>query len=214
MRTHPIVAMLTLVLAGTAHAVIIDFEKFPGPDGKLNTADDIPITAPAFFDVQFQQITTQFAPLGIEFLPNPPVENQNEILSDVTFDRTVGSTPNLLSTNRGEFPFGPIEARFTLPVYEVRMAIGLGLPAFASPNLLEIFDSNSNLLGSVQGTDEFVSLSSVVPIARFRVTATVLENQAAIDDVEFTAVPEPATVASLLFAAGLIGIGCRRHASR
>ncbi len=97
----------------------------------------------------------------------------------------------MLSTRRTIFPFGPVERRFTQPVYQVRMAIGLGSNDSVQPNLLEIFDSSSNLINSVIASDAFVSLTSPVPIDHFRVTATSSDRQAAIDDVEFTAVPEP-----------------------
>jgi hypothetical protein len=110
----------------------------------------------------------------------------------------------LLSTSRQFFAFGPIEARFTLPVYEVTMAIGLGSTGSVRPNLLEIFDSSSNLIDSVVASDAFVTLTSPVPIDRFRVTATVASNQAAIDDIEFTPVPEPMTLMLGLAGASLM----------
>ena len=132
MKTTCMSGFLLCVLSGTAFGVVIDFEAFPGPDNKLSTADDILINAPNLFDDQIEQVTTQFAPLGIVFLPNPSEQNKNEILNDSSFSRTTGSRRNLLSTARGEYPFGPIEARFTVPVYEVKMAIGLGQPTFAA----------------------------------------------------------------------------------
>jgi hypothetical protein len=89
-----------------------------------------------------------------------------------------------------------------LPVYEVTMAIGLGSTGSVRPNRLEIFDSSSNLIDSVVASDTFVTLTSAVPIDRFRVTATVAENQAAIDDLQFNPVPEPISV--MLGFAGLL----------
>jgi hypothetical protein len=210
MKSTYFACFLICALTGTAWGVVVDFEKYPGLDGKLGTPDDVPITAPSFFDIQFEQQTTQFASLGIEFLPNPPQQNQNEILNDTTFTRTVGSSRNLLSTLRGQYAFGPIEARFSGPVYELKMAIGLGDELSVRPNLLEIFDGSSNLISSVVGSDEFVTLTSAVPIARFRVTATSIENQAAIDDVEFTIVPEPAASALLIAAAAAAILRRRR----
>jgi hypothetical protein len=179
--------------ASTAGAVVIDFETYPGPDGQLGTPDDIPIVAPALFNDQPVQITDQFQSVGIRFLPNPPQQNKNEILNDSTFTRTAGSRVNLLSTSRSSFAFGPIEAQFTVPVYELTMAIGLGSSSSVQPNRLEIFDADSNMIDSVVASDAFVTLSSAVPIDRFRVTATVSANQAAIDDIEFNPVPEPVT---------------------
>jgi hypothetical protein len=183
-------AAAILAFVGVAEAtVVIDFEAFPGPDGMLGTGDDVPIVAPSSFSSQSTQITTQFSSVGIEFLPDPPRDNQNEILNDSTFQRTAGSSPNLLSTVRGSFPFGPIEAIFTVPVQELTLAIGLGSANTVRPNLLEIFDEFDNPIDSVVGSDEFVTLTSPVNIARFRVTATISSNQAAIDDITFVVNP-------------------------
>jgi hypothetical protein len=188
-----IAVFMICLCASTAGAVVIDFETYPGPDGQLGTPDDIPIVAPALFNDQPVQITDQFQSVGIRFLPNPPQQNKNEILNDSTFTRTAGSRVNLLSTSRSSFAFGPIEAQFTVPVYELTMAIGLGSSSSVQPNRLEIFDADSNMIDSVVASDAFVTLSSAVPIDRFRVTATVSANQAAIDDIEFNPVPEPVT---------------------
>ena len=183
--------------------VLIDFEAFPGPDGLLGTGDDVTISAPSGFSSQSTQVTTQFSTLGIVFLPDPPENNKNEILSDVSFQRTVGSAGNLLSTSRIDYPFGPIEAHFTVPVYEVSMAVGLGRAA-SSPNVLQIFDSHGVLIDSISGTDEIVTLGSPVPIDRFLVTATESAKQAAIDDVRFTVVPEPGSLSLVLMALGFV----------
>jgi hypothetical protein len=198
-------AVLVLaVCAGSAWAVVIDFEKYPGPDGALGTPDDVPIVAPSLFANQPLQITNQFASLGIQFLPNPPLEDRSEILIDQSFERTAGTRPNLLSTNRVIHPFGRLEARFTVPVFSVRMAIGLGSVGSVRPNILEIFDVNSNLIDSVTASDAFVTLTSPVRIDRFRVTATISTNQASIDDIEFTPVPEPAALVLALCCAVVV----------
>lgn len=48
------------LVASSAFAVLIDFESFPGPDGKLGTADDVPV---ANQDI----ISNQFVSLGVTF---------------------------------------------------------------------------------------------------------------------------------------------------
>lgn len=186
--------------ADAGQAVLIDFETFPGPDGELGTLDDIPINAPNLFSDQPVQITDQYAAVGIEFLPTPGVQDQNEILNDASFNRTAGSSENLLSTLRSQFPFGPIEARFTVPVYELAMAIGLGSIGSVQPNRLEIFDAGGGLIDSVVGSDEVVTLTSTLPIDRFVVVATDRTRQAAIDDIAYTIVPEPTSGVCLMLS--------------
>ena len=55
-----------------------------------------------------------------------------------------------------------------------------------------------------------MTLGSAVPIDRFRVTATNVSNQAAIDNVEFVAVPEPTAMMLGLLGVGLTGVARRR----
>ncbi len=80
MKSCVIAGILICHLATQVGAVVIDFESFPGPDGQLGTMDDVPIIAPALFVDQPQQITTQYATLGIEFLPDPPMNDKSESL--------------------------------------------------------------------------------------------------------------------------------------
>jgi hypothetical protein len=173
-----------------ARGVLINFEFFPGPDGILGTADDEAVDAPGHFSLQTSQLTTQYASSGIEFLPNPPLEDRNEILDDTSFRRNVGSSPNLLTTLRlaPNIPgrrhlYGPVEASFTVPVRHLSMAIGLWDEG--GPNLLEIFDDDGNLIDGITGFDEVVSLESNVDIRSFRVSAVSDQSQASIDDVVF-----------------------------
>ncbi|MBA3482763.1 MAG: hypothetical protein H0T51_13205 [Pirellulales bacterium] len=93
------------------------------------------------------------------------------------------------------------------------MAIGLGSFDYAAPNRLEIFDVSNVLIDSVVASDAVVTLSSLTPIARMLVTATVASNQAAIDDIKFTVVPEPIS-ASILAPAALAGSWIARRRRR
>ena len=92
--------VMALAAGSAAQAVLITFESYPGPDGILGTGDDIPISAPALFSGQPVQLTTQFDSVGLTFLPNPSLQDMNEILNDSTWTRTVGTSPTLLSTSR------------------------------------------------------------------------------------------------------------------
>jgi len=180
--------------APLARSVLIDFEFFPGPDGILRTADDEVVDAPRHFSLQTSQLTTQYASLGIEFVPNPPLENRNEILDDTSFRRNTGSSPNLVSTLRlaPNIPgprhlYGPIEALFTVPIRHLSMAVGLWDEG--GPNLLEIFDEDGNVIDRITGFDEVVTLDSNVDIRSFTVSAVSAQSQASIDDVSFAMRP-------------------------
>jgi len=190
MKAAILAGIIVVSASVTAHGVVIDFDTFPGPDGKLETGDDIPVSAPLQFSEQLQQLTTQYSSVGILFLPNPPLDDKNEILNDQSFFRTAGSPRNLLSTSVTAFPFGPVEARFTVTIYELTMAIGQA-GGSSKTNRIEIFNADGAILGSIVGTDQFVTLNSLVPIARFRVSGLDSSSQASIDDIEFTPIAEP-----------------------
>ena len=194
-----LVVALTLALGSftAANAAEITFDFWPGPDGELGTPDDIPITAPDLFSQQAEQLTDQFATVGILFTPDPSIDDKNEILNGRTFTTPPGHTePNLLASS-GTLT---IEGRFTIPIFEVSALIGIS----GGQDELEIFDVNNNSLGSIIGDDVVVMLTSNVAIDRF-VISPVGSTTPAIDNLAF--VPEPATLALLALA----GLGLRRR---
>lgn len=109
--------LVLVVTPGIAQTVRIDFEFFPGPDGMLGTFDDVPITGPTGFFVQPMQLTDEFAPLGIRFVPNPSLDDMNEVLNSSSFTTPPSHTPPNLLASSG---MSTIEAVFTVPVSRVQ----------------------------------------------------------------------------------------------
>jgi len=170
---------LALASPAAAQTVRIEFESYPGPDGVFGTADDVPVVAPTLFAGQGEQLTDQYASLGILFTPDPAVDNMNEILDAASFSTPPSHTPLNLLASSGTLT---IEAEFTVPVSRVGALIGIS----GGADELEIFDAAGNSLGSIVGDDEDVSLSSATPIARFVIRAAS-STTPAVDNVEFDA---------------------------
>lgn len=184
MRNVFTLAAVLLIGTAAASAVEINFEWYPGPDGKLGTADDIPITAPTLFGAQTEQLTKQFQGEGILFDPDPPVNDKNEILDAATFTTPPEHTPPNILASSGS---ATIEGHFTIPVTEIRALIGIS----GGSDQLTIYDANNNVLGQIVGDDKTVELKSATPIARF-VISPVASTTPAIDNLYF--VPEPASL--------------------
>jgi len=185
--------LVALALGGVplVQAEMITFEFYPGPDGMLGTPDDIPISAPMFFTTQTEQLTDQFASVGILFTPDPPIQDMNEILDGATFFTPPAHTPpNLLASNESL----TIAGRFTIPIYEVEALIGIS----DGSDRLEIFDAAGASLGSILGDDQTVTLTSSVPIDHF-VISPVDNTTPAIDNLGF--IPEPTTISLLALGA-------------
>ncbi len=107
------------------------------------------------------QLTDEFMSLGIRFIPNPPIDDYNEILDAASFATPPGHTPpNILAAVGAT---GTIEAEFTGPVFSVSALIGIS----GGSDEMEIFDAANNSLGTLVGDDVVVTLTSVTPIARF-----------------------------------------------
>ncbi len=173
-------AFLALALFTTPWAkaqVTLEFESFPGPDGLLGTADDILIDAPTTFASQPDQLTDEFAALGIQFVPNPPVDNSNEVLDAASFNTPPEHTaPNILAASGSS----TIEAEFTVPVFQVSALVGIS----GGTDEMEIFDAGGVSLGSIIGDDAVVTLNSTTPIARV-VFRAATSTTPAIDNLTF-----------------------------
>ncbi|MAE62839.1 MAG: hypothetical protein CMJ18_01085, partial [Phycisphaeraceae bacterium] len=165
---------LEFVMGG---AVFIDFETFPGFDGRLNTTDDVTITAPNLFSQQTLQITEQYASVGVHFVPNPPTENVNEILNDSSFSTQSGSSPNILASNLAAS--NAISAFFDYPVYELSMALDA-----RSGNRLTVYADTAltQPLGVVDDQGGITSVRSDVPIRGF-VVSNQNSQTPALDDL-------------------------------
>ncbi|MCA9278060.1 MAG: hypothetical protein H6815_04640 [Phycisphaeraceae bacterium] len=180
MKTKPM--FLAVALSATAAvagpgAVTINFDVYPGPDGVLGTPDDVPIAAPTTFNGQAEQLTNQYASVGILFTPSAPINDQNEILDAASFNTPASHTPPNLLASSGSLP---IEATFTTPVIRVSALVGIS----GGADTLEAYDANGTLIAAIQGDDTVVTIDVGVEIARIRVVATV-STTPAIDNLTF-----------------------------
>jgi hypothetical protein len=165
-------------IEGTWSGTCISFDTLPGTDGYLGTSDDTPIAAPPFFVDQNAQVTSDFGTQGVLFLPNPGVNDRNEILNnDTFFIGTLSSEPNLITT----FGLlnGNIDAEFVRPVYRVEADIGLGL----GTDILEIYDASGGLINAASARTGHVTLTSSRPIARMRLRPATPDGTTGMDDL-------------------------------
>ena len=194
LRLFLLPSVLLLVAPLTAQTTTLDFNYYPGPDGILGTADDVPIVGPTTFAAQTVQLTDQFAALGIDFTPNPGTNDKNEILNSSSFTTPPGHTPpNLL----GSAGAATITGSFSHPVYTVSALIGIS----GGSDEMEIYDAAGASLGSMVGDDVVVTLTSVTPIASFEIRP-IASTTPAIDNLEFDAAT---TGPALSVAAGAPG---------
>lgn len=156
----------------------IDFDRTPGSDGVIGNFDDLVIVAPTFFAAQAGQQTTQWAVQGVDFRPQPPVEDVNEILNDDSFGPNPGSGVNILTSSSAAG--GTITAVFTRPVYSVSLIAGI---ADGLSDIVEIFDQSGALIDSAVGDSTRVVLRSNRPIGRMVVRGTSGLSIPAIDDL-------------------------------
>lgn len=156
----------------------IDFDRTPGSDGVIGNFDDLLIVAPTTFGAQAGQQTTQWAVQGVDFRPQPPVQDANEILNDDTFGPNPGSGVNILTSSSAGG--GTITAVFTRPVYSVSLIAGI---AGGLSDIVEIFDQSGALIDSAVGDSTRVVLRSNRPIGRMVVRGSVGLGIPAIDDL-------------------------------
>ncbi|QDV05809.1 hypothetical protein Poly30_13120 [Planctomycetes bacterium Poly30] len=162
----------------SSQTVRITFESFPGPDGQLGTFDDVPIVGFDNFADQTDQLTNEFSSLGVEFLPAPPIDNQNEVLDASSMTSNPAYTaPNALVS----LGFAPVECRFLHDVFSVSALIGIG----TGTDTMCIYDAQGTVLASASGNDNVVTLTSTVPIARMTVVSSSVATPV-IDNLEFT----------------------------
>ncbi len=171
MRAGRVVALLGLLwkLAGPleAQSVLIDFEHFPGPDGVLGTADDVPVPCTTAIP-----LSGQYASVGITF------------------------TLGLMECAPGLFPPGAIfasasatAATFSVPVREITMASN----SFWNATLVA-YDSDDNVAATFvlphpsPGSFYFrgtLSVATARPIARFTVLPDDSDNILNLDEIAF-----------------------------
>lgn len=166
--------------------VLIDFETTPGPDGLLGTADDVPLTAPSLFSSQTTQLTTEFSSVGLTFTM-PTTNDANEVLLAQSFSPPGTHSPvNLLAAGSGLVLGGT----FSVPVFEVSALVGITSNGATGADILKIFDAGGISLGTVQGSETTVTITSAVPIARFEIRDSgAISDVVAIDNFSFVTQP-------------------------
>jgi hypothetical protein len=167
-------AVLGLVLAGPALAgtLLVDFEHYPGPDGRLLTSDDVPTpTCPVPLSPAVN-LTTEYASVGLTFS------------SGTLFCGGTSFWPgheHFLSSS-------PLDATLSIPVH------GISITSYSYwTATLTAYDAANNVLatdvfggtgtGPTLGT---LTVSTSVPIARFTVRADTINLILNLDDLVLT----------------------------
>jgi hypothetical protein len=190
-------ALASFIVAGSASAasILVDFETTPGADGRLGTADDVPMS-----NDSIRWIRDDLAAAGITF-------TQGTLFVDGFFDGNPGNH-YLSSTN----PAGT----FSTPVY------GISIESYSVWNAtLYAYDANGNVLASNHILNpgntfqhQTLSLSSSQAIAGFAVLPDNPNYILNLDNMVLTTapVPEPASWAMLGAGLALLGARARRRA--
>jgi hypothetical protein len=182
-----------------AKPVSIDFESFPGPDGVLGTADDLPS-----YDGSIIPLSNEFAAIGLNF-------DRGTLFKGDFYD---GDPDNhfLSSSN----PIG----RFSVPVF------GISIESYSHwTATLSAFDINGDLIDSFvlfhQNDGPFfdrgtLSLSTSQQIYSFRVDADTPDHILNLDNLVLnipapTAVPEPSQLLMFPLSLGLLALARKRR---
>lgn len=187
----PAFVMALLSSQAAAGEILIDFERFPGPDGVPGTADDVPAGTEILLP-----LTTQYASLGVRF--------EGASLHYAGF---FNATPdnNFISSTR---PFGFFSAPVT----------GISIDSYSSWNAtLTAYDQTGAVLASQvlvnpdQGRQPMwgtLSVTSAQPIYSFSIQADHPDWIVNLDNLRLSLpadVPEPGQLA--LFASGMLLMG-------
>ena len=197
-RFHRLAWVLVLLLVPSvagADTITLDFERLPGPDGRLHTADDV-LSGPGLVPLR-----DQFSGLGVSF-------SLGTLGQSSFFD---GNPANHFITSTS--PVGT----FSVPIY------GISIESYSSwTATLAAFDAHNALLGSytlvnaapgVRPLRGVLSVRSSVPIHHFSILPSSGDQILNLDNLvlQTTAspVPEPSTLV-LACAGGLTALLRRR----
>ena len=201
-RTHVLLAAAMLLLVRPGQAVAeqftLDFERFPGPDARLNTADDL------FPGPSIMRLTDQFTTLGVTF-------DQGSITQSDFFDGESGnhfitSTPPIVHLARLVFGVA----------IETNSFWDATLTAFDTSNAVLALATLSNPTAGISPVRGVLTVRSDLAIDHFSVLPPLPGEILNLDNLTFTTsstVPEPSTL-SLACVAGLVAAARRRQAKR
>lgn len=185
-------SFLGLVSVGSASAVVITFDEF-GP-------------APNFF-IQTNPLRNEYLGLGVSFSGPATLDGGAILNQNGNFGVNAISGTNFLAFNRdgavamqnGGRPIDPEVLTFTVPVTNVSILCSAGF--YRGTFVMAAYDTNNNFVGaSLVNTNvgQYGALGiGASNIAK--VTLTEVSNAASFvyEDLAFTPVPEPATMAAL-----------------
>jgi hypothetical protein len=205
-RTLLICSTVAALLLGAAPAfatpVLVDFESFPGPDGVLGTADDLPS-----YPGSIIPLSNEFSAIGLNF-------DRGTLFKDAFYD---GDPENhfLSSSN----PIG----RFSVPVF------GISIESFSHWTArLNAFDIDGLLIDSVALVHQIdgpffergtLSLKTGQQIYSFTVEADTPDHILNLDNLVLdvaapAAVPEPSQLLMFPLSLGLLALARKRRSVR
>ena len=176
------------VTASAAPTTLITFDEFP-----LGTVID-----------------TQYAPLGVVFLPGTVTPR----LPQISMDGAMPTQPVLRPTGEPDFYIfqGDFTMQFTIPAVQVQFISGYW--DYLGVGQIDVYDPAMNPLASLTNTTTGVnttSLSGMGPIGYVYFNSIADGAGADIDNLEFTQIPAPGAILLGGIGIGLVGWIRRRR---
>jgi hypothetical protein len=201
--------LLTLGSTASAAPITISFDV---------DSDNNPLTAPGLF-LETSPLRTLYSPLGVTFAGPGPDDGGAILDQSSNFDVNARSGRNFLAFNAdavypsGGFARAPESLLFDPPISEASIYAGVGDSHLFR---MDAFDANGLLVDTDLaglGASSYVQLSvSGAAITRIELSAQKGDDEFVFDDLTFTPVPEPSTLALALL--GALALALRRFSIR